>query len=473
MRVAGTQKTSGQLPSRTRSLTLAAFCLLAGTLAWAAPAAATTTIFEFSGVEETFRVPGGVTSIHVVAIGGKGGAATEATGGVGAKVVGDVSVTPGQTLYIEVGGLGKDVGAGGAGGFNGGAAGAGGGGGASDVRTSPREDGLSPDHRLIVAAGGGGGGGSGPTGAGANGGAAGESGATSEGGNAGGGAGTELAGGPGGLGCGSTGSEGERGSGGGGGSSETGGPGGGGGGGYFGGGGGGGSCTAGSGGGGGGFSFVPLGGSLELASASAAPEILLTYTLVPPTISIVSPANGATYTQGQVVNASFSCTPPEGTTVEFCVGSVANGTAIDTSTLGSHTFEVEGEDKDGAEAEKSVSYTVVAPPPAGGSGSQTGSSPPPPPPLPDTSLDSHPKETIKSKKKKVKVKFAFSSNVAGASFECKLDNGQFESCASPATYTVKRGSHTFSVRAVSAGGTDPIPATFDFKVKKKKQKQKR
>jgi Glycine rich protein len=448
-----------------RRAILPVLCTVVWTLAWTvSPAQATTTIFEFTGVEQTFRVPGGVHSIHVVAIGGSGGdSELLVPGGAAAQVTGDISVTPGQTLYVEVGGRGQD-GPGGAGGFNGGASGGGGGGGASDVRTSPLADGLSPDHRLIVAAGGGGGGGSGPTGMGAVGGAAGESGATSEGGNAGGGAGTAILGGAGGFGCNLSGLEGQLGAGGAGGSSESGSPGGGGGGGYYGGGGGGGSCAAGSGGGGGGSSFIPVAGIAALASLAAAPEVQLTYTLVPPTISIASPADGATYTKDQVVAASYSCTAPEGTTVEFCEGPVASGSAIDTSTLGPHTFEVEGEDKDGAEAEKSVSYTVVAapitPPPG-------GSKNPPPAPLPDTSLDGHPKETIKTKKKKAKVKFSFSSNVAGASFQCKIDKGKFESCTSPKSYMVKRGSHTFSVQAVSAGGTDPIPATFSFKVKKK------
>lgn len=434
-------------------------------LAWAvSPARATTTTFEFTGAEESFRVPGGVHSIHVVAIGGSGGASELfVPGGAAAQVTGDISVTPGHALYVVVGGRGQDGASGGAGGFNGGATGGAGGGGASDIRTSPFADGLSPDHRLIVAAGGGGGGGSGPTGLGGIGGAAGENGTNGEGGNEGGGAGTAVLGGFGGLGCSLSGFEGQLGTGGTGGSSESGSPGGGGGGGYY--GGGGGSCTAGSGGGGGGSSLLPVGGIQALASLAAAPEVQLTYTLVPPTISIVSPADGATYTKDQVVAASYSCTPPEGTTVEVCEGSVASGAAIDTSTLGTHTFEVDGEDKDGAETEKSVTYTVApAPTPTGGSGSQTN---PPPAPLPDTSLDGHPKETIKTKKKKVKVKFSFSSNVVGASFQCKIDKGQFESCISPKSYMVKRGRHVFSVQAVSSAGTDPIPATFTFKVKKK------
>ena len=38
----------------------------------------------------------------------------------------------------------------------------------------------------------------------------------------------------------------------------------------------------------------------------------VSYTVVvPPSISIVAPMNGATYTQGQAVTAVYSCTPRE------------------------------------------------------------------------------------------------------------------------------------------------------------------
>jgi hypothetical protein len=82
--------------------------------------------------------------------------------------------------------------------------------------------------------------------------------------------------------------------------------------------------------------------------------------VVPPSIAIASPANGATYTQGQAVTAAYSCTAPAGTTVTTCAGPVANGAPIDTATLGSHTFTVVAQDSDGGPATKSVSYTVVA-----------------------------------------------------------------------------------------------------------------
>ena len=236
--------------------------------------------FPYTGGEQTFTVPAGVTSVHVVAVGGRGGT-SGALGGAAARVFGNLAVTPGEILYLEVGGNGKSSGAGG---FNGGGDGAAGGGGASDVRTSPRAAAGSLAHRLLGAAGGGGGGALGSflfaPGMGGN--------AGSPGGNeveafcsTGGGAGKAEGGGAGGPGD-KAGSPGVLGGGGEGGVFEpSGGVGGGGGGGLYGGGGGGG-CDGDSGaGGGGGSPLVPAGGTLEVATLSSAPEIQISYT--PPT----------------------------------------------------------------------------------------------------------------------------------------------------------------------------------------------
>ncbi len=428
------------------------------TLFWVAPAQAATKVFSFTGAEQTFTVPGGVHSIGVVAIGGAGGVGGGA-GGFAARVSADVDVIPGQTLYVEVGGQGKDSGgAGGAGGFNGGGAGgggAGGGGGASDIRTLPLASGLSPDFRLIVAAGGGGGGGTNESAGGAGGaaGSGGEEGVAS--GNSGGGPGTESAGGAGGTGV-VGGTEGHLGLGGDGGNGESGdNSGGGGGGGYYGGGGGSGGFVLGGGGGGGGSSLVPVEGSLVVTGPDTPPTVEITYTLVPPSIAIVSPVDGATYTRNQAVSAIYSCSPPEGTGLGSCTGTVANGALLDTSTVGSHSFTVDAKDTDGAAASKTVSYNVVEPPTVA---------------PPDTSIDSHPKSKIETKKKKVNVKFSFSSDPAGASFKCKLDSGDFAPCKSPQHYKVKAGRHVFEVEAVTATQTDPTPASFSFKVKKKPKK---
>jgi hypothetical protein len=57
-----------------------------------------------------------------------------------------------------------------------------------------------------------------------------------------------------------------------------------------------------------------------------------------------------------------------------------------------------------------------------------------------------------------------------ASFECSLDGGAYASCASPHTVKVKKGRHTFSVRALDGNSNaDGSPATYSWKVKKKKK----
>ena len=57
--------------------------------------------------------------------------------------------------------------------------------------------------------------------------------------------------------------------------------------------------------------------------------------------------------------------------------------------------------------------------------------------------------------------FAFSSDQSSASFECKLDAGEWEACTSPKAYsTAAAGAHAFAVRAVNEyGAPDLSPAT--------------
>lgn len=58
------------------------------------------------------------------------------------------------------------------------------------------------------------------------------------------------------------------------------------------------------------------------------------------------------------------------------------------------------------------------------------------------------------------AKLTFSSE-PGAVFECSLDDGDWQTCASPKTYTgLKQGAHTFEVRATDAvGNIDATPAS--------------
>lgn len=172
--------------------------------------------FAYTGAPADYQVPAGVCQVSIVAVGASGGAgagnasglarsdgvgADVALANLGAEVTGTISVTPGETLTVDVGGRGGDATASastgidsnndgissasataGAGGYNGGAAGGavehhdalgnssgggviavavasagGGGGGASDVRRG----GTTLADRVIVAGGGGGAGGKG------------------------------------------------------------------------------------------------------------------------------------------------------------------------------------------------------------------------------------------------------------------------------------------------------------------------
>jgi hypothetical protein len=116
--------------------------------------------FQYTGDIQKFIVPNRVTSIQINAIGAKGGTGARGqAGGAGANITTTLNVTPGQVLYIVVGGFpGQSPtasygfgGSGGAGTYYGGA-----GGGLSGVFTS-----SSPANAnaLVVAGGGGGGGG--------------------------------------------------------------------------------------------------------------------------------------------------------------------------------------------------------------------------------------------------------------------------------------------------------------------------
>jgi len=108
--------------------------------------------FAFTGGVQNWVVPTGVTSITVDVYGADGHGAQ----GLGGRVQATHPVTPGETLYLYVGGAGTET----TGGFNGGgSAGSkndhGGGGGASDIRRG----GTTLYDRIIVAGGGGGTGG--------------------------------------------------------------------------------------------------------------------------------------------------------------------------------------------------------------------------------------------------------------------------------------------------------------------------
>ena len=62
--------------------------------------------------------------------------------------------------------------------------------------------------------------------------------------------------------------------------------------------------------------------------------------------------------------------------------------------------------------------------------------------------------------------FAFTATVAGSTFACSIDGGNFTPCTSPFTTSpLADGPHSFSVRAIDPGGaTDPTPASRTWSI---------
>lgn len=86
------------------------------------------------------------------------------------------------------------------------------------------------------------------------------------------------------------------------------------------------------------------------------------------------------------------------------------------------------------------------PSPAGGG---SPSSPLLPPPVtPETAIT----RSVFSQQTRL-ARFRFSSTVAGSTFQCRLDKGDFKPCSSPKVYRhLKPGRHSFRVRAVAPSG---------------------
>jgi hypothetical protein len=117
--------------------------------------------------------------------------------------------------------------------------------------------------------------------------------------------------------------------------------------------------------------------SSQQTNGTASPASCATFGIGPPFVTITTPANGAAYNDGQVVEAEFVCTPAVGATLKSCTGindgkAISSTEDIDTTAVGSNTLEVTAEDTDGQKDTVSHTYTVAAPPtaaitaPAGG-----------------------------------------------------------------------------------------------------------
>jgi uncharacterized protein (TIGR03382 family) len=155
------------------------------------------------------------------------------------------------------------------------------------------------------------------------------------------------------------------------------------------------------------------------------------------------------YTQDRTASFTFSSNEA-GITFECSLNGVAfsacaSPTSYSALAEGTHTFQVRARRSNG----------IVDPTPASHTWTVDTV-------VPNTSLTSAPPASATSST----ATFTFTSNEAGAFFECNLDGTGFTACSSPATYTsLANGAHTFQVRARdSAGNVDATPASHAWNI---------
>jgi hypothetical protein len=114
------------------------------------------------------------------------------------------------------------------------------------------------------------------------------------------------------------------------------------------------------------------------------------------------------------------------------------------TSLGQHVIKLTARDFAGNQTVRVQTYTIVANIP------------------PETTIESGPSGVVADNT----PTFEFSSNEAGSTFACRVDNGPPEPCASPhTTAALDDGEHTFFVTATDPhGGVDPTPASRTFTV---------
>jgi len=79
-----------------------------------------------------------------------------------------------------------------------------------------------------------------------------------------------------------------------------------------------------------------------------------------PAITLTTPAEGAVYLLGQTVHADYACQDEDGGSgLASCVGTVSNGSPIDTGSIGAKTFTVNAADNAGNTASVTHTYRVI------------------------------------------------------------------------------------------------------------------
>jgi hypothetical protein len=174
-----------------------------------------------------------------------------------------------------------------------------------------------------------------------------------------------------------------------------------------------------------------------------------TYSWVIDTIPPDTAMTGQPSSLTNQVNASFALTSTEAATFECQIDNGAyaacTSPAMYTNLASNvtHTFTVRSTDAAGNTDATPATYSWVIDTIA-----------------PNTAITSQPENPTN----KLSASFVLTSTEA-AMFECRIDNGQYTACMSPASYgsLASNVTHTFSVRSTdSAGNIDATPATYSW-----------
>jgi DNA-binding beta-propeller fold protein YncE len=108
--------------------------------------------------------------------------------------------------------------------------------------------------------------------------------------------------------------------------------------------------------------FSPSGQFLDIVDSEYS-QVYVFAGLAPPTATILKPATGGTYDQGEVVPTSFSCADSTGAPgIASCAdsnGATGGSGKLNTSAVGSHTYSVTAVSRDGLSSTAKITYTVI------------------------------------------------------------------------------------------------------------------